>query len=50
LSTLSDLFSVFFFTKLLLSVVARWRAFDAGATWTGVGRARSGAALEAREA
>jgi len=50
LSTLSDLFIVFLFTKPLLSVVARWRAFDAGAPWTGVGKARSGAALEPREA
>jgi preprotein translocase subunit SecD len=50
LSTLSDLFIVFLFTKPLLSVIARMRAFDAGATWTGVGRARSGAPLEPREA
>ena len=50
LSTLSDLFIVFFFTKPLLSVLARMRAFDAGAPWTGVGQARSGAVLEPREA
>jgi preprotein translocase subunit SecD len=50
LSTLSDLFIVFCFTKPLLSVLARTRAFDAGAAWTGVGRARAGAALEPREA
>ncbi|MBV9369895.1 MAG: protein translocase subunit SecD [Frankiales bacterium] len=50
LSTLSDLFIVFFFTKPLLSVMARRRAFDAGAAWTGVGRARAGAILEPREA
>jgi len=50
LSTLSDLFIVFFFTKPLLSVVARWRAFDAGRPWTGVGKARAGAVLEPREA
>jgi preprotein translocase subunit SecD len=50
ISTLSDLFIVFFFTKPLLSVVARTRAFDTGAAWTGVGRARTGAALEPREA
>jgi preprotein translocase subunit SecD len=50
LSTLSDLFIVFCFTKPLLSVLARNRAFDSGAAWTGVGRARAGAALEPREA
>jgi preprotein translocase subunit SecD len=50
LSTLSDLFIVFFFTKPLLSVIARMPAFDAGAPWTGVGKARSGAVLEPREA
>jgi preprotein translocase subunit SecD len=50
LSTLSDLFIVFCFTKPLLAVMARRRAFDAGAAWTGVGRARSGAVLEPREA
>ena len=50
LSTLSDLFIVFFFTKPLLSVIARRRAFDSGAGWTGVGRARAGAVLEPKEA
>jgi len=50
LSTLSDLFIVFFFTKPLLAVVARWRAFDAGAPWTGVGKTRAGVAPEPREA
>jgi preprotein translocase subunit SecD len=50
LSTLSDLFIVFFFTKPLLAVLARSKAFDSGAGWTGVGRARSGAVLEPREA
>ena len=50
MSTLSDLFIVFFFTKPVLSLVARWPAFDSGANWTGVGRARSGAVLEPREA
>jgi len=50
MSTLSDLFIVFCFTKPLLSVMARRRAFDAGAAWTGVGRARSGAILEPRGA
>jgi preprotein translocase subunit SecD len=50
MSTLSDLFIVFFFTKPLLTVVARRKAFDSGAGWTGVGRARTGATLEPREA
>jgi preprotein translocase subunit SecD len=50
LSTLSDLFIVFLFTKPLLAVMARLRAFDQGAGWTGVGGGRSGAALEPREA
>jgi preprotein translocase subunit SecD len=50
MSTLSDLFIVFCFTKPLLAVMARRRAFDLGAGWTGIGRARSGAILEAREA
>jgi len=50
LSTLSDLFIVFFFTKPLLTVVARTKAFDSGAAWTGLGRARTGAVLEPREA
>ena len=49
LSTLSDLFIVFLFTKPLLSVVARSQTFDAGAGWTGVGRARSEATHESRE-
>jgi preprotein translocase subunit SecD len=47
LSTLSDLFIVFFFTKPLLSVLARWRVFDSGAAWTGVGKARVGVVREA---
>jgi preprotein translocase subunit SecD len=50
LSTLSDLFIVFFFTKPLLSLIARNRAFDSGKAWTGIGRARTGAVLEPREA
>jgi preprotein translocase subunit SecD len=50
LSTLSDLFIVFFFTKPLLSLVARRKAFDSGATWTGIGRARAGVVVEPREA
>jgi preprotein translocase subunit SecD len=50
LSTLSDLFIVFFFTKPLLAVVARSKTFDRGGGWTGVGRARTGATLEPKEA
>jgi preprotein translocase subunit SecD len=50
LSTLSDLFIVFYFTKPLLALMARRRAFDRGAPWTGVGRARAGATLESKEA
>jgi preprotein translocase subunit SecD len=46
LSTLSDLFIVFLFTKPLLTVLARVKAFDSGAGWTGVGRARAGAVRE----
>ncbi len=42
LSTLSDLFIVFFFTKPLLTVLARRPAFDSGKPWTGVGKARAG--------
>ena len=48
MSTLSDLFIVFFFTKPLLTVLARSKTFDSGAGWTGVGGARS-AVLEPRE-
>jgi hypothetical protein len=40
---------VFFFTKPLLTLVARRRAFDSGARWTGVGKARSGAVLERKD-
>ena len=50
LSTLSDLFIVFLFTKPLLTLTARTQAFDSGARWTGVGRARVGAAIEPRGA
>jgi len=42
LSTLSDLFIVFFFTKPLLQLLARVKAFDTGKSWTGVGKARAG--------
>jgi hypothetical protein len=41
---------VFCFTKPLLSVLARVRAFDQGEVWTGVGKARAGAVREPREA
>ena len=50
LSTISDLFIVFFFTKPLLALLSRTSAFDTGAGWTGIGKARVGAVLEAREA
>ncbi len=43
LSTISDLFIVFFFTKPLLTFLARQPAFDKGKSWTGVGRPRDGA-------
>jgi preprotein translocase subunit SecD len=46
LSTLSDLFIVFFFTKPLLTVLARRPAFDSGKTWTGIGKARAGVVRE----
>jgi preprotein translocase subunit SecD len=46
LSTLSDLFIVFFFTKPLLAVLAKVSAFDTGKTWTGVGKARAGVVRE----
>jgi preprotein translocase subunit SecD len=46
LSTISDLFIVFFFTKPLLAVLARVPAFDSGKTWTGVGKARAGVVRE----
>src|SRR3954454_18259795 len=49
LSTLSDLFIVFFFTKPLLTLLARTKTFTSGAGWTGVGRSRSGPTLEPRE-
>src|SRR4051794_809235 len=49
LSTLSDLLIVFFFTKPLLTILARTKTFTSGAGWTGVGRSRSGPALEPRE-
>ncbi|HEX3825337.1 MAG TPA: protein translocase subunit SecD [Mycobacteriales bacterium] len=47
LSTISDLFIVFFFTKPLLMVLAKVPAFDSGKTWTGVGKARAGVARDA---
>jgi preprotein translocase subunit SecD len=47
MSTLADLFIVFFFTKPLLAVMARWKAFDSGKGWTGVGKARAGVVRDA---
>ena len=46
LSTLSDLFIVFFFTKPLLMELARVPAFDSGKSWTGIGKARAGVARD----
>ncbi len=46
LSTISDLFIVFFFTRPLLQVLGRRPAFDSGKAWTGIGRARSGVVRE----
>jgi preprotein translocase subunit SecD len=46
LSTISDLFIVFFFTRPLLQVMGRLPAFDSGKAWTGIGRARPGAFRE----
>ncbi len=40
LSTLADLFIVFLFTKPMLTLLARSRAFDSGAKWTGAARDR----------
>jgi preprotein translocase subunit SecD len=42
MSTLSDLFIVFFFTRPLLTLLGRRPSFDSGKSWTGIGRARSG--------
>jgi preprotein translocase subunit SecD len=48
LSTLSDLFIVFLFTKPTLTMLARLKSFDSGATWTGISTDRQ-ARLEPRE-
>jgi preprotein translocase subunit SecD len=50
MSTLSDLFIVFFFTKPLLSLLARSNAFDREAGWTGLGGSKPTTALEPKEA
>jgi preprotein translocase subunit SecD len=51
LSTISDLFIVFFFTKPLLTVLAKVEAFDRGKKWTGIGQAREeGRAVAAQTA
>lgn len=42
LSTLSDLFIVFFFTRPLVTLLARSKSFDTGRPWTGLGRGRLG--------
>lgn len=46
ISTLADLFIVFFFTKPLITLLARVPAFDTGKRWTGVGKARAGVARD----
>jgi preprotein translocase subunit SecD len=50
LSTLSDLFIVFFFTYPLLELLARVDAFDSGKSWTGIGKARMGVKRDPAEA
>jgi preprotein translocase subunit SecD len=46
MSTLSDLFIVFFFTRPLLQLLGRRKSFDSGAAWTGIGRTRAGVARD----
>jgi preprotein translocase subunit SecD len=46
LSTISDLFIVFFFTRPLLQVLGRRPGFDSGKRWTGIGSARAGVTRE----
>ncbi|HEU5035284.1 MAG TPA: protein translocase subunit SecD [Mycobacteriales bacterium] len=50
LSTLSDLFIVFFFTRPLLALMARIKGFDTGASWTGLAGDRRARKLEPKEA
>jgi preprotein translocase subunit SecD len=50
LSTISDLFIVFFFTRPLLQLLGRRSAFDSGKAWTGIGRARAGVTRDAADA
>jgi preprotein translocase subunit SecD len=50
LSTISDLFIVFVFTKPLLALLARTRTFDQGHGWTGVGGTTHSASFEPKEA
>jgi preprotein translocase subunit SecD len=46
LSTPSDLFIVFLFTKPLLALLSRTRTFDQGHGWTGVGGTKHSASFE----
>ncbi|HVV76030.1 MAG TPA: protein translocase subunit SecD [Mycobacteriales bacterium] len=46
LSTISDLFIVFFFTRPLLQLLGRRPSFDSGKAWTGIGKARAGVARD----
>ena len=42
LSTLTDLFVVFFFTKPLISILARTKLYGGGGKFSGLGRQRTG--------
>jgi preprotein translocase subunit SecD len=46
MSTLSDILIVFFFTKPVLELLGKVKAFDTGKSWTGVGKARTGVVRE----
>ena len=48
LSTISDLFVVFFFTKPLISLLARTKLYGGGGTFSGLGRQRVLGASTAR--
>jgi preprotein translocase subunit SecD len=47
MSTLSDLFIVFFFTRPLLQVLSHRKPFDSAAPWTGIGQTRVGVTKDA---
>jgi preprotein translocase subunit SecD len=50
LSTITDLFVVFLFTKPILALLARTKTFDSGHGWTGVGGTERRTTLEPKEA